>query len=92
MHAVNNTRGSEALQADRLVNLLGWGSQNDTNHSQPSSTPMKLIAKTIECPPALNYYEERYGKNLFPFFICVGAPDAVGAPCDGESGGTHEKL
>ena len=69
---------------------MGWGSQNDANHSQPSTQPMMLVAETVLCPPEFSISVET-PRTSYPMFFCVSAPN-LGGPCEGDDGGKHELI
>ena len=82
--------GVYRFKLNQTVNLMGWGSQNDTNHTQPSTQPMRLLTKTIQCPEAFsNQVETRWAS--YPLFICVSAP-TNGGPCEGDDGGKPQII
>ena len=87
---------AQAIKPDSQVYIMGWGSQNDADHGQPSTSPIILTTTTIACPnnenPAapiltdVEAYEARYTR---PVIICIGTgvPESEGAPCKGDAGG-----
>ena len=97
MPAVNNPRKLRNIEQPRIgasVNILGWGSQNDTDHWQPSERPKSLLATTIACPPhdVNNPFAALYADEHYPVFICIGAPSTLGGPCKGDAGGKHVSI
>ena len=71
---------------------MGWGSQDDANHDQPSERPMILKTETVECPPELSAQTAAIGGSYksYPLYICIWASDTVGGPCKGDDGGKRE--
>ena len=72
---------------------LGWGAQDDGDHTIPSSKLKHLNTYTIDCPEEFSgvWPSEAIGEK-FPKFICIGAFPLIGGPCIGDQGGVLQNL
>ena len=76
---VQNVRTSEVEPGQGAV-IMGWGAQDNSNHSDPTRNFKALITYTIECPA-------HFGGGQSYHFICIGARRNIGGPCIGDEGG-----
>ena len=76
--------------------IMGWGAQNNNDHAAPTHELKTLVTETKECPPGLDgvwAYTDLTEQKHIPKFICIGAPELTGGPCDGDEGGmTQQKV